>query len=258
MRRSRLLVPVAALSLLTTLGMTGCSGHSTVAWEDSGTPVHNAPDQSWWQYEYVYHPESQVYFEPYSTTFYWYNGQVWQSGQELPDWVAVNPDNAVTVRMATKEPYAHHERAVALHGPLFGAYPSSMSTKYPPNVARALAEAKRQEREQAQQQEFQDQQLAKREPPKKDPTKPGKKGESHGRLAPQPDPSTFVAVRPGTMPKSVNSSSNAPTTIARTTPPTEPGQQQQMMAKIAEQNQQQQQQQQSSAYATAESDAPRD
>ena len=68
-----------ALSLAATAFLAGgCETTTDVLWQANGTPHHKHPTQGWWSYQFVYYPNAQVYFEPYSKTWYWCEDGHWQ------------------------------------------------------------------------------------------------------------------------------------------------------------------------------------
>ncbi len=41
-------------------------------------------NHEFWDTNVIFHPEANVYFDPYSQTFYWQNDDSWMQGQTLP------------------------------------------------------------------------------------------------------------------------------------------------------------------------------
>ena len=114
-RISTLLTAAVATSVL---ALGGCSHNatSTVVWEDNGLPRHNPTSKSKrWQYKFVYFPGEDVYFEPYTSTYYWYDGDFWYEGAELPDHVDVSFVEPQIVRLRDNKPYMNHGTVVAKH-----------------------------------------------------------------------------------------------------------------------------------------------
>ena len=69
----QILVSTAAAALLVALG--GCAVSSeSITFNDNGQPRHEHGWQDWWNYQFVYHPNEQVYFEPYTGTYHWFQG----------------------------------------------------------------------------------------------------------------------------------------------------------------------------------------
>ena len=91
-------------------GMGGCeSTESVVTWQPSGMPKHAHPHQDWWSYQYVYFPDAQAYFEPYTRTFYWYENGTWWPGEELPVEMSFDKKLARVVYLQEPLPFPQHE-----------------------------------------------------------------------------------------------------------------------------------------------------
>ena len=101
---------VVGISLLTGLFIaTGCQRTSTVTWQDNGMPYHVHPDQCWWNYQYVYYPNAQVYFEPYTKRFFWFENGIWRSDQQPPSELELNPEQARVVKLQNGVPFPQHD-----------------------------------------------------------------------------------------------------------------------------------------------------
>ncbi len=99
---------VLGLSLLAALGLSGCDTH-TIVMQDNNVPYHEKAGQEWWTYQFVYHPNSQSYYEPYSKTHYWFSNGAWHAGPELPSALAPKADIGQVVRLqAGQLPFAQH------------------------------------------------------------------------------------------------------------------------------------------------------
>ena len=97
---------------------TGCAQDSEVTWLDNGMPYHGQSEQGWWHYQFVYHPNAQVYFEPHTKTYYWFEDNVWQSGSELPrELTPLDGRLARVVKLNEAEPMLHHESVLAQNPP---------------------------------------------------------------------------------------------------------------------------------------------
>lgn len=91
---------VAGVAVVGTLVLAGCSHPSKVTnWQANGTPVHESANEPWWNYQLVYHPNTGVYFEPYSQTWHWQEGGEWRSSTRRPAPVAWRADEAVIVKL---------------------------------------------------------------------------------------------------------------------------------------------------------------
>jgi len=111
---TRTLLAVAALGALA----SGCSSESKVTWLDSGVPYHQNGEGISWNYQFVYHPNAQVYFEPHSKTYFWFENNAWQSGAELPREVTPLDDRlARVVHVRELEPMLQHDSVIAMNPP---------------------------------------------------------------------------------------------------------------------------------------------
>lgn len=134
MSRSKLNVLKLVCCVGAILGFAGCSQTtSLVEWEQDGTPRHMHPNEHWWQYKFVYHPKAQVYFNPYTHTYSWFdsNEQQWIEGNRLPKQFAIYKENTTVVKVNFKPPHAQHRTITAKKaGPTFNAFPASIE-EYP-------------------------------------------------------------------------------------------------------------------------------
>lgn len=98
------------------LMLSGCTAKSSVtSWQVNGTPVHDAPTQPWWNYELVYHPNSGVYYEPYSSTYHWQEAGEWRSSKTRPEPVAWRAEEAIVVKLNWDTPEYGHTTVAAVH-----------------------------------------------------------------------------------------------------------------------------------------------
>jgi hypothetical protein len=117
MRRMRFALTTAALTT-TCLLAAGCQRQAaTVTWQTNGIPRHDHPDQDWWRYQFVYHPDAQVYFEPYTGVYHWYAYGAWHRGTELPGYVAIDTRLATVAKLQTDRPYMQHQTVAQIHPP---------------------------------------------------------------------------------------------------------------------------------------------
>ncbi len=134
MSRSKLSVLKIACCVGAVLGFAGCNQTtSIVEWEKDGTPRHMHPNEHWWQYKFVYHPKAQVYFNPFTHTYSWYDidNEQWFEGERLPKEYTINSGQAKVVKVNFRPPFAQHRTiTVKKAGPAYGAFPSS-SEAYP-------------------------------------------------------------------------------------------------------------------------------
>lgn len=125
---------IGRIGVALTFGLTaacllgGCNSpsHTQVQWQPDGQPQHTHHTEDWWQHQYVYHPNAQVYYEPYSRTFFWFENNQWNEGPELPQHFTLEQDRARVVKLKSPKPHAQHDMVVAKHGPQqLRAYPAS-------------------------------------------------------------------------------------------------------------------------------------
>lgn len=135
MNRRTLFTSALGLCGVALFALGGCHAEqqSTVAWQPNGMPHHSHPTQDWWHYQFVYHPRAQVYFEPYSHMYYWFEEDEWQQGHRLPSTITLDTSLARTVVMKTPIPHAQHETVVVAHGPARGQAPASPWPDYFPD-----------------------------------------------------------------------------------------------------------------------------
>lgn len=127
MSRSKRTSLKIACCVAVVLGLAGCSGtRTTVRWESDGTPQHTHPNQQWWRYQFVYYPDVQVYFNPFTHSYYWYTGEQWVQSQRLPEWITLDKNLARVVKVYSKPPHLQHRTmTAAVAGPSHGVFPSS-------------------------------------------------------------------------------------------------------------------------------------
>lgn len=115
MRMPPLSRSIAAAALLAAVG--GCSTTRTeVTWQENGLPRHEHPWQDWWHYQFVYHPIAQAYYEPYTTTWFWYESGLWWAGSELPR--GLFPDrHPVVVKTRWDAPFLQHDPTILVQHP---------------------------------------------------------------------------------------------------------------------------------------------
>lgn len=112
---------VLALSSVALFGLGGCSYKtgSDITFHPTTLPHHEHPQQEWWNYQFIYHPHAQVYFEPYTRMFFWFEDGEWVEGKKLPAQFVINPDYSQVVYLKTPVPHAQHLTVVASAGPAY-------------------------------------------------------------------------------------------------------------------------------------------
>lgn len=87
----------------------GCESNDTTAqWQPGQAPYFNGETQEWWHFKFVYHPQDEVYFQPYTGQYYWFADGAWRSGTELPLGRAISSVDAKIVKSTTDLPFLHH------------------------------------------------------------------------------------------------------------------------------------------------------
>jgi hypothetical protein len=62
------------------------------------------------KHHYTYYPEHEIYFAPESKTYYWRNGEKWESGVTLPEADrAYVTTGGVQIDLDVDRPYEKHE-----------------------------------------------------------------------------------------------------------------------------------------------------
>ncbi len=108
-----------AAALLTAGGCAPRTGDRTVTWRSDGVPHHEHADarHDWWTYQFVYYPRAEVYFEPFSQEWWWFEDGRWRSGLELPAGRTTFRQTPTVVFFQTPWPFVQHGNAVAMHNP---------------------------------------------------------------------------------------------------------------------------------------------
>ena len=106
---------VLGLGVVAAFALSGCSAmQETVTWQDDGVPRHENSHQDWWNYEFVFHPHANVYYQPYTTMYFWCEDGVWRTGEKLPLVFAFNLDHrtAQVVKLSHDLPFLQHDSTV--------------------------------------------------------------------------------------------------------------------------------------------------
>lgn len=65
------------------------------------------------KHEYVYYGDHEIYFRPETKTYYWRDGERWESGTILPPASrAFVTGNGMTIELDTEQPYTRQEYVV--------------------------------------------------------------------------------------------------------------------------------------------------
>ena len=101
---------VLGLAIVATAALTGCeSSTHTIVMQDNGVPYHERQGQDWWNHQFVYHPNTQSYYEPYSETHFWFEDGAWHAGPALPNELKPRTDLGQVVKLQSDDlPFAQH------------------------------------------------------------------------------------------------------------------------------------------------------
>lgn len=126
------LMPLGFAASLATLSMlNGCATpNQYLSWDSNGQPRTDHPEQSWWHYEFVYHPQAELYYEPYTKRYFWFDEHRWEwmSSNQPPRGTSVDPTVSKVVRVKTQDPHMDHVTVLAVAGPQWRGAPSSWET----------------------------------------------------------------------------------------------------------------------------------
>jgi hypothetical protein len=107
---------VGASAIAAACSLTGCeSAQSTVSIQSNGVPYHENAVQTWWHYQFVYYPDEQVYYEPFTGTYWWFEQGSWWPGSKLPDQFQLEAETAEIVYLQQDRPYLQHGTVLALY-----------------------------------------------------------------------------------------------------------------------------------------------
>ena len=101
---SRSTIILAGLASLTLLAAsTGCQSTKTTA---DSSDIDAYEYENWGQtHQFTYFPASMVYLDQQVGTWFWFEDGVWQSGQELPESMTINPKNAIALQCDPDQPW---------------------------------------------------------------------------------------------------------------------------------------------------------
>jgi len=130
-----------AAALTTSAAMlSGCTSAQTqVSWEADNTPQHTHQHQDWWNYQFVYYPQAQVYYEPHSKTYYWFADGIWNEGPVLPSRFVIRYDTPRVVKLESRYPYMHHHTVTKSFAMNMQPYEGSDFTTSPESFAAYMA-----------------------------------------------------------------------------------------------------------------------
>jgi hypothetical protein len=126
--------------LLGAASLCGCQAQHPITMSATSAPRHEVPGAEWWHYQFAYFPGQQVYFEPYTATYFWYDQGLWEEGPDLPESITLRSGDAVIVRLQNQKPYIQHSTVCAWHPCYYGPLPGSMAPYHATTDAVAQSE----------------------------------------------------------------------------------------------------------------------
>lgn len=103
---------------------TGCETESKITFQDNGIPRHEHGWQDWWNYQFVYYPEENVYYEPFTETYFWFDSDGWAQGDTLPRALYLDRTRAEVVRLQSDElPFIQQVSVSTWHEPVEAVMP---------------------------------------------------------------------------------------------------------------------------------------
>src|SRR3990172_5538131 len=60
------------------------------------------------KYKYRYYPNSSVYYDSERRVYFYYDRDEWHTRSLIPDWIALDKNDYVTIEMYTDRPYEYH------------------------------------------------------------------------------------------------------------------------------------------------------
>jgi hypothetical protein len=107
---------VGATAIVAACSLTGCeSAQSSLSIQDNGVLRQDSTAHTWWHYQFVYYPDEQVYYEPFTQTYWWFEEGSWWPGDKLPDEFELRREMAQVVYLQHDRPYLQHGTVLALH-----------------------------------------------------------------------------------------------------------------------------------------------
>jgi hypothetical protein len=121
-------IVLSLAAVLATAGVAGCQSDQkvsnapsdhTVTWLDNGMPYFEYADPNRNHYRFIYHPNSQFYYEPYTETYFWYEDGMWYEGEghEVPKQCTIDLRIAKVIESPHPKPFVHHDAFVGAHPP---------------------------------------------------------------------------------------------------------------------------------------------
>jgi hypothetical protein len=92
-------IVVAALIATAAVALTGCG--TTVSQRIAADMSQQSEAyQAWWGQKMIYHAKANVFFDPFSRLYYWYESDQWTEGASLPSSISLRDDKPTVVTRA--------------------------------------------------------------------------------------------------------------------------------------------------------------
>ena len=90
--------------------LTGCEAESrTITMQANGVPFHENSAQDWWNYQFIYHPNIQAYYQPYTGDWFWFQNDAWHAGPQLPNELTPKSELGQVVKLQSDHlPFMQH------------------------------------------------------------------------------------------------------------------------------------------------------
>ncbi len=111
------------LSLLVCTVLIGCKSagvtigksHEPSPGVRGGPPAHAPAHGYRRKFGYHYYPDQHVYYAPDRGTYFWLEGEAWKVSVELPNHIALNLGDRVSIELDSQTPYKHHTTVAKKH-----------------------------------------------------------------------------------------------------------------------------------------------
>ena len=114
---------IAGLSVMLAVSMIGCQragvtigkSNSPSTASRQGPPAHAPAHGYRRKFGYHYYPDQHVYYAPDRCTYFWLEGEAGKVGVELPNRIARNPGDHVSIVLVAQTPYKQHATVARKH-----------------------------------------------------------------------------------------------------------------------------------------------
>lgn len=79
-----------------------------------GPPAHAPAHGYRKKFEYNYYPDTMTYYSPDRGTYFWFEGNKWRVGVELPNDIRVQLGDHVSIELEADSPYDHYKKQVKI------------------------------------------------------------------------------------------------------------------------------------------------